>query len=337
MSFAHSELGSKEDPVKSCIVFLSLSLIFLTYPISSPAQQGSPTFVLTLPELEWAFEINAPGFEVEKQTFAPMGDAIYIYATNQGKNVILSAFLEKASRNGTPKEWRDNYWNSIKKNPLKKEQVKMYDSGEMPIVEYMIPEHLGRKVNQKNLHAFLTRKNCWVHIHLSKVLFKAGDEKLFQPVLSGVKINESYTPTAFDLFQFGNLSFFRKDFQGAIPYYQKALERDKNRKSLGRERWLLLVDQLGLSYGLSGDFMKAKETCEWAISQEPEYPMFFYNLACAYAEMNKMDEALRNLRLAYKYKGNVLPGQTFPEPRSDSSFKKYANDKIFITELQKME
>lgn len=53
--------------------------------------------------------------------------------------------------------------------------------------------------------------------------------------------------------------------------------------------------------------------------------------------MNKMDEALRNLRLACKYKGNVLPGQKFPNPGADSSFKKYLNDKIFLAELQKME
>lgn len=322
--------------MKSRVVFLGILIIFLTWPVPSPAQQRGPTLALTLPALEWALEINAPDFNVEKRTFAPMGDAVYIFATNKRTNVILSAFMERASRNGTPKEWRDNYWNSIKKNPLKKKQVKMYDAGEMPIMEYMIPEYLGLKVNQKHLHAFLTRENYWVHVHLSKVLFKAGGEELFQPILSSLKINESYTPTAFDLFQFGNLPFLRKDFQGAIPYYQKALELDKHRKSLDREGWILLVDQLGMSYGLSGDLVKAKELYEWAITQEPKYPMFFYNLACTYAEMNKMDEALRNLRLAYKYKRHVLPGQTFPDPKSDSSFKKYANNKIFIAELQKM-
>jgi len=48
-------------------------------------------------------------------------------------------------------------------------------------------------------------------------------------------------------------------------------------------------------------------------------------------------DALRNLRMAYKFKGKVLAGQKFPNPRSDSSFKKYLNNKIFIAELKKME
>ena len=47
-------------------------------------------------------------------------------------------------------------------------------------------------------------------------------------------------------------------------------------------------------------------------------------------------DALHNLRLAYKYKGRVLAGQEFPDPRFDSSFKKYLNNKIFMAELQKM-
>ncbi len=47
-------------------------------------------------------------------------------------------------------------------------------------------------------------------------------------------------------------------------------------------------------------------------------------------------DALRNLRMAYKFKGKVLAGQKFPNPGSDFSFNKYRNSKIFMAELQKM-
>jgi tetratricopeptide (TPR) repeat protein len=322
--------------MKPRIVLLSILAILLNCPVSSPAEQRNPVFALTLPGQEWALEVSAPGFLVKKRTLGPRGDSVYLFASNKETNVILSAFLEKAARTGTPKECRDFYWSGAKKTPLKKEQIEMYDLGEMAIVEYMVPTFQSWETNQKNLFAYLTRGVYWSYIHLSKMKFVPGEEELFKQILGSVKFNDSYYRTALDLFEFGNLSLFRKDFLGAIAYYRKALELDKHRKSLGRERWLLLVDRLGIAYGLSGDFTKAKQTYEWAISQEPEYPMFFYNLAWAYAEMNKMDEALRNLRLAYKYKRNVLPDQTFPDPESDSSFKKYVNNKIFIAELQKM-
>jgi tetratricopeptide (TPR) repeat protein len=225
----------------------------------------------------------------------------------------------------------------MKKSPLKKEQIMMYDLGEMAIVEYVVPTFQGLETNQMNLFAYLTRGVHWSYIHLSKMKFVPGEQGLFRQILGSVKFNDSYSPTALDLFEFGNLSFYRKDFPGAISYYRRALELDKNRKNLGREAWLTLVDHLGMAYMLSGDFTKARQNYEWGISQESEYPMFFYNLACACAEMNQMDEALSNLRLAFKCKGKLLPDQEFPNPRSDSSFKKYINNKVFMAELQKLE
>ena len=322
--------------MKSRVVLLSILVIFLHWPVSSPAEPRNPVFALTLPGLEWALEISAPGFDVEKRTLGPRGDSIYLFASSKETHLIISAFLEKAPRKVTSKECRDFYWSGTKKTPLKKEQIEMYDFGGMAIVEYMVPTFQGRETNQKNLFAYFARDNYWAYIHLSKIRFVSGEKGLFNRILTSVKFNESYNPTALDLLEFGNRSLFRKDFQGAISYYGKALNLDKHRKSLGRKGWILLVDQLGMSYGLSGDFIRAQETYEWAISQEPEYPMFFYNLACAYAEMDKMEDALHNLRLAYKYKGKVLAGQEFPNPRSDSSFKKYLNNKIFMAELQKM-
>jgi len=320
----------------SRLALLSILVIFLNWPVSSRAEQRDPVFALTLPGLEWALEISAPGFLAEKRTLGPRGDSVYLFTSNKESNVILSAFLEKAARKGTSKECRDFYWSGTKKTPLKKEQIEMYDLGGMAIVEYMVPTFQSLETNQKNLFAYLTRGVYWSYIHLSKMKFVPGEEELFKQVLGSIKFNDYYYPTALDLFEFGNLSLFRKDFPEAIPYYRKALELDKHRKSLGRERWLLLVDRLGMAFGLSGDFIEAKQTYEWAISQEPEYPMFFYHLAWSYAEMNDMDDALSNLRLAYKYKSKVLAGQEFPNPRSDSSFKKYLNNKMFMAELQKM-
>jgi energy-coupling factor transporter ATP-binding protein EcfA2 len=88
--------------------------------------------------------------------------------------------------------------------------------------------------------------------------------------------------------------------------------------------------------GMSGDLANAQKTFQWAITQEPEYPMFYYNLACTYAEMDNLDQTIRNLRLAFKYKSKNLPGDRFPDPKSDSSFKKYLNNREFTRELEKM-
>jgi hypothetical protein len=133
--------------MKSRLVLLIFLVIFLNWPVSSPAEQRSPVFALTLPGLEWALEVSAPGFDVEKRTLGPRDDSIYLFASSKDTKVIISAFLEKAPRKVTPKECRDFYWSGTEKMPLKKEQIEMYDLGGMVIVELgsqSVPKDLVR-------------------------------------------------------------------------------------------------------------------------------------------------------------------------------------------------
>ena len=127
-----------------------------------------------------------------------------------------------------------------------------------------------------------------------------------------------------------------KNYKDAALQYEKAMALEKRSRSLASDLWKVLVDQLGMSYGLSGELTKAKTLFEWAITQEPEYPMFYYNLACAFAEMGNRDQTLKNLRMAYKYKRNMIYGENFPDPKRDSSFNKYLQDKYFSAEIGKM-
>jgi tetratricopeptide (TPR) repeat protein len=99
----------------------------------------------------------------------------------------------------------------------------------------------------------------------------------------------------------------------------------------------VLVDSLGMSYGLSGKLAKAKETFEYGIVQDPQYPLFYYNLACTYGEMGKKDESLEQLRLAYKYKANIIAGESFPDPLKDDSFRRFLSDPGFVQAVREMQ
>ncbi len=99
----------------------------------------------------------------------------------------------------------------------------------------------------------------------------------------------------------------------------------------------MLVDNLGMSYGISGKLAEAKLTFEYGISQDPEYPMFYYLLACDYGEMGKMDESLEQLRLAYKFKANAIPGESLPDPLTDDSFRNFVKEKKFLDAVREMQ
>ncbi len=79
------------------------------------------------------------------------------------------------------------------------------------------------------------------------------------------------------------------------------------------------------------------DVLRYGITQEADYPLFHYNLACGYGELSKMDESLEELRLTFKYKANMLPGEPFPDPLKDSSFKKFLSDKKFVEAVRQMQ
>lgn len=131
------------------------------------------------------------------------------------------------------------------------------------------------------------------------------------------------------LFKKGRADYLRNDYGNAAVYLQQALDLEKQKASLPRDYWRVLVDNLADSYGLSGDHRRAREVSEYGISQDPMYPNFHYTLACAYADTDDLDHALGELSQAFKDQANLLPGELMPDPRNDASFRRFRNDKQF--------
>lgn len=138
------------------------------------------------------------------------------------------------------------------------------------------------------------------------------------------------------LMQEGSEYFLRRDFEKAIVPYQKALDLEKEKRTLDKTIWKVLVDNLGMSYGISGNLDKAKETFEYGISKDPDYPMFYYNLACTYGEKDDLDKAIENLKLAFDRRENMIPGEKMPDPATDSSFQRFVNDEKFKAALKEL-
>lgn len=136
-----------------------------------------------------------------------------------------------------------------------------------------------------------------------------------------------------ELMSQGSALYLQRDFKAAAIPYQKALDLEKAKPTLDKTMWRVLVDQLGMVYGISGDLKKAKETFEYGLEKDPKYPMFHYNMACTYGEMNDPDKAIVYLRQAFENKGNMIKGEKLPNPFADSSFQKFMNNDKFVSAL----
>ena len=136
----------------------------------------------------------------------------------------------------------------------------------------------------------------------------------------------------------GSKYYLDGEYKKAIPPYQKAVDLEKKERKLNKAIWLVVVDNLGMAYGMTGDIKKSMEVLEYGIKEEPTYPMFYYNMACGYGELDDEDNAIKYLRSAFKYKDNMIEGEHFPNPETDSSFQRLMKSEKFrkaIAEMKK--
>jgi len=142
--------------------------------------------------------------------------------------------------------------------------------------------------------------------------------------------------TSMDYLGEGSRYYINHDYQRAIPPYQKALDLEKADRKLEKKFWIVLVDNLGMAYGITGDIKSSMAVFEYGIASEPTYPLFYYNMACGYGELGDEDNAIKFLRPAYKYKNNMLSGEHLPDPMTDSSFQKFVDNETFRRAVKEM-
>jgi tetratricopeptide (TPR) repeat protein len=155
---------------------------------------------------------------------------------------------------------------------------------------------------------------------------------LYGGAISSVAQTGSKEKTAKETMQYvgqGSAAYLKQDYKKAIQLYGRALELEKKEPTLEKNIWRVLVDNLGMSYGISGDNKKAKEIFEYGLSKDDTYPMFYYNLACAYPEMNDLDNAITNLKSAFEHKKNMISGERIPDPATDDSFARFLKNEKF--------
>jgi tetratricopeptide (TPR) repeat protein len=136
---------------------------------------------------------------------------------------------------------------------------------------------------------------------------------------AGVVFSQDVTATEKD-FEEGSRFYLARDFKQAIPPYERALVHEQHQRRLKKEFWTVLVDNLSMAYGMTGDLDNSRKVLEYGIGVEPTYPMFYYILACNFGEKGEEGGAVENLRLAFKYRDNMIAGEPFPDVETDSSF-----------------
>jgi predicted Zn-dependent protease len=309
-----------------------------------PQAATSPKIEIGFPGEPWILVFDTVGFKININGLQPDGRA-YLEATNQSTQVTLSVLLEKVPGKATAEGCKENQKTRLaQKVDYKREKTETRQAVGMAVVEYTVPEFQGVAVQQRNLFACLPKDDAYVDIHISKILFKPQQEELLNTVLNSAHFVDktssnlgaeepsrsgSAAGAILDYFREGSRYFIQQNYPASIAPYQKALDAEKQSRTMAKNDWRILVDNLGMAYGITGELNRAEETFNYGLSQDPTYPMFYYNLACVSGERNDMDKTMEFLRKAFSYKANVIPSESMPDPRKDDSFKPFMADQRF--------
>jgi hypothetical protein len=159
------------------------------YPSSQPV--GSTRARISIPgsgslELDpgpspWQSLVSDHGFVVEMQAFARLD------------HLLVTAFLQKVAFEASPEKCRNKRWPRSEKALLsrkaKLDQLLKSSQENTVSVEFMLQDLRGEKLQMKDLHVYLGKADVCAEVHLSKVYYVPEDQKLFDQVLSTVRLS----------------------------------------------------------------------------------------------------------------------------------------------------
>ena len=151
-----------------------LIIVFCLVTFSSPAANGQATPVtqtsdVWLPGKAWAMEFDGAGFTTRDNEIQSDGRR-YFLAENPQTRLIVSVLLEASQEPVQPAECKHSLEEKAKRNASLASAhlrgVEYRESGELQILEFVLPQLDGVPKNQKNIFACLIKDDVGVDIHI---------------------------------------------------------------------------------------------------------------------------------------------------------------------------
>jgi len=317
--------------VRSKFLFLAVAIV----GFSALAYAADDDFKLTLVDHPGQLSWTAEQFRVIQSSAKPGGKEIGIRGQDESGRLSFLGFLFLVPEDAplTAAKCRDGALGPEKKsNPTLKilETSEIARTGSLPVsmVNYTAKGNDGKPVYM--VRGFIaTGDICGDLEFYSATPISFADNDL-KKIFASYQLNEKYTPQFNDIFVYAEILYKAKMYADAAPVFEKLMLEQKNISGPQAKTMMRVVtDQAGMAYGISGNIAKARAIFEKAVAADPDYPMYYYNLACADAEEKNLAGAKKHLQEAFDRKANIIPGETMPDPTQDDSFLPYRNDKEF--------
>jgi len=305
--------------------------------ISSPESTNSPSpLTFAFAKSPGFLSIDTPGFQITELSAKPDGSEYGVRATNRKLGIDALGFLyhPPAKPPMTSGTCMDNQLLSELRALQDQAGLRKFHG------KNMIRTASGLDVGLAEYSPTNKKPNPFGY---TERVFIAADDVCLdltfdspQPIskdtlaklLAKITFDPKRRPDFFAKFRYATVLFDHKQFAAAAPIFEDALS---DTAGLPDElNWRRVVtDQASMAYGISGDLKRSAQINQHAITLDPDYPLYYYNLACADAEAGNADAAKEHLQKAFERKKNTLPGEKLPNPSEDDSFLKLKENKSF--------
>jgi tetratricopeptide (TPR) repeat protein len=313
----------------ACIVLL----VITTVVCKGQTPANDTNFKLALPAHQGQLQWHADGFKIVQSSAKPNGQEIGIRGRNESGGLTFLGFLFLVSGQTplTGTKCRDGAMELLKKSNSRLKIISTSEiaaSKNLPVelITYTAQGDDGKPVY--SMRGFVATGDICGDLELYSDTPITPEAPDIKNIFQSYHFDPSYFPQFNDVFLYAQMLYRNGMYKAAAPIFELSLTKLKDDKSQETMR-RVATDQAGMSYGISGDISKARSLFESAIARDPDYPMYYYNLACADAEEKKLADARIRLQQAFARKANMIPGESLPDPSKDDSFLPYRKDKDF--------
>jgi len=323
---------------KVTICFLWLLMAATAARAQDLSKDASST--LALPAHDGQLRWNAEGFSIIQSSAKPNNAEIGVRARDGSGQFTLLGFLflfpEQAPM--TSAKCRDGVMEPEKKsNPTitiaGSSEIARSDGPPVELVGYVAQAEAGKVVYI--MRGFVAIDDLCGDLEIYGNDPTVISDPNLKKIWESYRLDPQYVPQFNDVLEYAQILYQNHLYQAAAPLFEQALTK----LSGGADQitWRrVATDQAAIAYGLAGNISKARALINAAVAKDPEYPMYYYNLACADAEEKKLSDARTHLQQAFARKANVIKGETMPDPTKDDSFLPYRNDREFWAFLESL-
>ena len=318
----------------------SIWLLLATVPAGAQSLVNDGKFTLALPSHSGQLTWSTNGFTPVQTSAKPNGAEIGVRAVDGSKRFTILSFLFLVAEQApmTSAKCRDGVMEPLtKSNPSIKiavqSQLARPDAPPLEMVVYVGPGQDGKVMT--SIRGFLAVGDLCGDLEIYGNDPSVVSDPNLKKIWESYHLDAQYVPQFNDVFLYAQILYSNHLYQAAAPMFEQALAKLKDDSDQPKMR-RVTTDQAGMSYGLAGDVPKARALFNAAIAKDPDYPLYYYNLACADAAEKNLADARTHLQQAFARKANVIEGETMPDPTKDDSFLPYQNNKEFWTFVESL-